>query len=208
MENPIEPIVPGQAPVAQPDKQGEMVPKSQLDAVVSELKELRAKSVQAGVPTVDVDKKIAEAIQARDRQEADKNWEKAQVAFIAKHKEYHPDNDTGGLKKSILDRELSLLNRNGLTSVEDLEAILEKANTLAVASSSSPVQSVRIDPSIPRSNPEPKAQDGSKLTPKELRVLEQLQNLGASSTPWTEERFLKLKAKDPGFVERALVQAQ
>jgi len=206
MADPIEPVAPVIEPVVVPETNGAVVPKSQLDAVVAELKDLRAKNAQAGVPTVDVDKKIAEAILARDRQEADKNWTKAQATFVAKHKEYHPDNDPQGLKKAVLDRELNLLNRAGLTSVEDLEAILEKANTLVVASVGNPMQQVRIDPSTPRVTVEPHATDQTKLTPKEQRILEQLQNLGASATPWTEERFLKLKAKDPGFVERALAQ--
>lgn len=207
MADPIETVVPVE-PVVVPDKNGETVSKAQFDAIVSELKELRAKKVNDGLPTVDVDKKIADALSVREQEEANKNWTKAQALFLTKHKEYHPDNDTGGLKKAVLDRELSLLNRGGLTSIEDLESILEKANTLAVASTSNSIQRVRIDPSIPRSSSEPDATDPTRLSPKELRVLEQLQNLGASATPWTEERFLKLKAKDPGFVERALAMTQ
>lgn len=204
MADPIEPTAPVIEPMVVPDKNGETVSKAQFDAVIAELKDLRGKKVQDGAPTVDVDKKIAEALVTRDREEADKNWAKAQAAFLAKHKEYHPDNDTGGLKKAILDRELALLNRNGLTSVEDLESILEKANVLATSTVNTPVRQVRIDPSIPRPVSQPHGTDQSKLSDKELRVLDILNQLGTST--WTEERFLALKAKDPGFVERTLAK--
>jgi len=207
MAEPIEPVVPGNEPGIPADPNVGI--KQERDSLVNEIKTLRqekADLINSGKPTVDVDKKIADALLAREQQEADRNWQKAQDSFVAKHKEFHPDNDAGGLKKAALDRELKFLNRAGLTAVEDLESVLEKARILVTTTVSSPVQPVRVDPSIPRSAPEPHATEGSKLTAKELRVLDQLNSLGASV--WTEERFLKLKEKDPGFVERTLAQTQ
>lgn len=192
MDNPIEAVVPAVTE--------QMVPKTQLDSVVAELKELRQKKVDTGVSTEDVDKKIVEALQAREREDADRNWSKAQELFIAKNKEFHPDNDPGGVKKAALDRELKLLNRNGLTTIEDLTTILDKAKILATSNVASPVVQVRIDPSLPASHPDPKSTDASNLTPKEQRLIEQM--------GWTQERYLKLKAKDSSFVEKTLRNLQ
>lgn len=184
------------------DAAAEVVPKAQFDSVVQELKTLRATKSQDGAPTADIDKKIADALRSREKEEALKNKDKAMDSFVARHKEFHPDNDPGGIKKAALDRELKLLNQDGAVSVEEIAHVLEKARILAESGNNPQMVQVRIDPSIPRSNSDPKSQDGSKLTPQEARVLDQLNKLGLSE--WTEERFLKLKAKDPSFVERAL----
>lgn len=179
-----------------PTENEQMVPKSQLDAAVSELKEIRQRKVDIGVSTEDVDKKIAEALKLREKEDVDKNWQKAQEGFIAKNKEFHPDNDPGGLKKAALDRELGLLNRNGLTSIDDLTTILEKAKILATANVTSSVVQVHLDPSLPASHPDPRSSDANNLSPKEQRLIEAM--------GWTAERFLKLKTKDPVFVENTL----
>lgn len=187
-----QPIV----PVA--DNNSEMVPKAQLDAVVEELKQLRLKKVQDGASTVDVDKKIADALRSEEQKQTSKNWDKAQEEFFAKNKDFHPENDPGGLKKAALDKELKFLNRDGLTSIEDLIGVLNKARTLATSNHSSNVEPVRIDPSIPRSSPEPRSAPGNDLSPKEQRLIQQM--------GWTPERFIKLKLKDPDFVEKTLAR--
>lgn len=193
MADPIKPD-----PAVEPGGQGgnptEMVPKSQLDSVVEELKVLRTKKPDTA-PVADVDKKIAEALKAKELEEADKTWERVQKEFVTKHKEFHPDNDPGGVKRALLDKELKFFSREGLTSSEDLTSILERARVLAQA----PAQQfapVRIDPSLPRTDPSPRASDTNGLDPKEQRMI--------AALGWTPERYLKLKAKDPAFVERAL----
>jgi len=130
--------------------------------------------------------------------ESHKNWEKAQEEFLKKHKEFLPENDPGGLKKAFFDKELKFLNRDGLTSIDDLTSILERARVLAQATPSQ-FAPVRIDPSLPRTDPSPRAVDENNLSPKEQRMV--------AALGWTPERFLKLKAKDPGFVERALLNS-
>lgn len=188
------------------DGSNEMVPKAQLDAAVQELKELRAKKTPEQVAPVDVDSKIAAALQANRQEEADKNWQKAQDGFVAKHKEFHPDNDTGGLKKAALDRELQLLNRNGINSVEDLTVVLEKARVLATANIRPDVTQIRIDPSIPRSHVDPRSEDPNTLTHQETKVLDVLNKLGIKE--WTPAMLLAAKAKDPAFFERTLNQVK
>jgi hypothetical protein len=203
MEN-IEVVIPPTnnaegVPVETP---AETVPKAQLDAVVNELKDLRKKLAVAGVSTDDVDKKIAEALLKKESDDAQKVWTNTYQGFTNKHKEFHPDSDPGGLKKAALDRELNLLNRSGLTTSPEFESILEKARILVMAQHNPQMINVRIDPSIPTSSSEPHARDNSDLSPQELKMIDKLNELGASQ--WDAERFKKLKARNPGYVEQAL----
>lgn len=196
-----DPIIPDPA-VQSGAGAGSDKPTERERQLVEEIKDLRQKlsdEKSKGLPTAEVERKIADALRAKEQEEATKNWTKAQESFIAKHKEFHPDNDPGGIKKAALDRELAVLNRNGLTSVDELSNILEKARILATSGKSAEMVPVHLDPSIPRSNPEPRSEDANNLSPAEQRMVAQL--------GWTAERFLKLKAKDPRFVERALRQA-
>lgn len=180
----------------------ETVPKAQLDAVVNELKDLRKKLATAGVSTDDVDQKIAEALLKKESDDAQKVWTNTYNGFTNKHKEFHPDNDPAGLKKAALDRELSGLNRGGLTTGQEFESILEKARILVMAQHNPQALNVRIDPSIPTGGGEPHARDNSDLSSQELKMIDKLNGLGASQ--WDAERFKKLKARNPGYVEQAL----
>lgn len=199
--DPNNPIVPDNqngngAPAGKP---GEVVSKEQFDNLLAELKDLRTKREGQGESTVDVDKKIADALSAKEKEESGKNWDKALESFLKTHKEFHPDNDPSGIKKAALDRELKVLNRDGLTSVEELTSLLDKARILVTANIAPVVDPVHLDPSLPRNDNAPVGSDVNKLSPKELRVIEQI--------GWTPERYLKLKAKDPVFVEKMITQA-
>jgi hypothetical protein len=165
---------------------------------VSELKELRAKK-QVGEENPDAVKLTVEQILATKRkEEAVENQRKALETFIQTNKEFHPDNDTGGVKLDLLKKELSNFRTDNLYSVEDFVGLMTRASRLLTPAQN---PSIKVTPEVaPIGGPGNPNSDGSgKLSTKEKQVIEQL--------GWTEERYFKLKESMPGYVESLLKQA-
>ena len=120
--------------------------------LVLEIKELRSKNQITEAEATELKKKLAERneggtpqdlntdtvttlateaarkiLSERDEEDSKQNKELALKAFLEKHKEFHPENDEGGLKLSSLERKLSRFNQFGLKSVEDFSSVLEDA---------------------------------------------------------------------------------
>lgn len=144
------------------------------------------------------DKKIEDVIRRvlgnKEQVDADKNRKAAFDQFISEHKEYSPDNDPGGVKKSALEREFGNFNLTGLVETTDFKARIEKADRLLRGStiretengnepnSSGPSSTTAIEP-----------ENSTKLSPREKEVIER--------NGWTEAQYLSLKTKMPGYVE-------
>lgn len=171
------------------------------------LKQIEASTVQ---PTGDLDStKVAELaeqaakriLSERDSKTAEDNKKAAFAEFLEKHKEFHPDNDEGGLKFSSVERKLSRFNLSGMTSKEDFMSALEDARNLAVGGSQ-PSKEEGRDP-----NPLPPAggngtttvreAQSTSLSPKELAIVDR--TFGGD-----KERYLKIKEKRPDYVATLL----
>lgn len=196
--------------------------KASLVAEIKELREkkqlteaeaadLKKKLEQRDVTPVDVKDltpdKIAEiamntfksVLAEKEQETAKSNRASAMTTFLSNHKEFHPDNDEGGLKLGVLERKLAQFNTNGVTSESGFLSILEDAAKLIGTTS---VVTPESDPNPPAPNG---TRDGSqvpsvvndKLTSKELQIIER-------SFDGDRERYLKIKAKRPDYVATLL----
>jgi len=158
------------------------------------LQETRAK-IKPDVPEDEVSEKIKQALEAKERVEAEKSKELAIKKFVGENKEFHPDNDPGGIKQSALLREFNGFNTNKLSSQDEFLAVLSKAKTLLTPKKEDDVI-IEADPNSPTPTPSPRLNIQSKLTPKEQQLLKQV--------GWDEERFLKLKQSQPDYIRELL----
>lgn len=144
------------------------------------------------------EQKIIEVVQkvlgTETQKSAEKNREAAFTKFVADNNEYHPDNDTGGLKLAALKREFAQFNTTGLVNTEDFATVIGKAHAL-LRGTGTPSQTTTVTPysSTPSQPAAPSAPTDSKVSPEEAELIKQ--------NGWTEERFLALKAKMPGVIE-------
>lgn len=184
----------------------ELREKSQLTA--TEAEELRKKLEQRDIQNdggVEPAKfaEIAEqaakkVLSERDQEVAKDNRKTAFEAFVAKHKEFHPDNDEGGLKLSSLEGKLKRFSLSGLKTQDDFMSVFEDARSLTVGGGSS---EERTD------NPNPLPPNGggnstrevieNDLTSKEMRIIDD--TFGGD-----KERYLKIKTKRPEYVASLL----
>lgn len=136
-------------------------------------------------------------LEDREKQDIADNLKKAETLFINTHKEFHPDNDAGGIKYAAYKQKFARINLAGLKSVEDFTGAFNEALVLMNPGKSTPQ---RITP--PGSTPsnagasEPVVVENSQLSTKEQQLLSQM--------GWTEERYLKIKTSRPAYVESLL----
>lgn len=147
------------------------------------------------------DKKIAEAIDRvfaqRTQVSAEANKKAAFAKFVAENTEYNPDNDQGGLKFAALKKEFEQFNTSGLVEKEDFESVIGKAHALLRGTDTTR----RTDtPSIPSSTTSTPAAPASivqsKVSDEEKKLIER--------NGWTEEKYLKLKAKMPDYMNNLI----
>lgn len=168
--------------------------------LVGQIKELRKKPKETD-PTdiegeaVDIEAKVEQVLAKRRESEAEANKTNAIDLFKAKHSAFHPDNDPSGIKFAAILAEFNGFNLSGLYSVEEFMGRLNKAKQLVMPETSKD-ESVNLDPTNPGNDANPRVIKESKLTPQEQAAIK---TVGMS-----EERFLKLKEKDPELVARAL----
>ena len=176
--------------------------KQGLEHVVDELKEERRKRREAeeklnpSKPIDEVSEKVRVALMEDKKKQAELNRVKALEKFQEENKEFHPDNDPGGLKMALLQKELNGLKTDDAVLAEDFLSLLDKAKRLIpTIAPETPVTIVPIA-STPTTATPPRVRVESKLTPKEQQA--------AQSVGWTEEKFLKIKTAQPRFVEQLL----
>lgn len=146
---------------------------------------------------------VEKALAQRDQGDAEKNRKTAFDKFVAANKEYSPDNDPGGLKRSALERELATLKTwETAVEVDDLVGVIGKANTYLRGLDTSrqtnntvqPYSSTTVSPSLIVQDPD------ADLSEQEKKLLAQ--------NGMSKEKFLALKAKMPDFIETLLLQVR
>lgn len=120
--------------------------------------------------------------------------------FKETHNEFHPDNDPGGIKYAAFQRELSRFNL-GAMQVEEVQKAYEDAYRLMEGNNTRPESANPDNPSEPVQPSTPPTADPNTLTIQEKNIVQE--TFGGDT-----ERYLKLKAKDPDFVEDLLQHAK
>lgn len=146
-------------------------------------------------PEDETDIKIKKALSEERDKQAKVNRDIAMRKFQEENKEFHPDNDTGGLKMSMLESQLREFDTSEFFTVDEFISVFKKAKKLIEPDREedrtlTPPQDIVITPGSPKSAPK------TQLTSKELQVIKEL--------GWTEERFLKIKKSLPKYVESLL----
>ncbi len=125
------------------------------------------------------------------------NKELALTKFKKRYKEFHTDNDAGGIKMSALERKLDIFNMNALKSEEEFLSVFEDAYSLMGGNKTTVNPEIQIptDPSSDGSNPQ--SVETVELSSKELKIIED--TFGGN-----KEIYLEQKAKRPDYVEKLI----
>lgn len=129
---------------------------------------------------------------------AQANKEAAFKKFVAENKEFDPSNDPTGLKRDALQKKFNRFNTDGLSSVEEFYSVIGEAKTLLLGNDK-PIETTRetnLYSNPGKTNNIPSGKRDEELTPKELKLAQQ--------TGKTKEQILKLKMKNPEYLETLL----
>lgn len=193
--------------------------------LVAEIKELREKKQLTEAEAEDLKKKLEQqkvvipdssvltperiaeittstlrmALAEKDAEVAKSNREAAMTDFLSKNKEFHPENDEGGLKLSALQRKLSRFNMSELKTQSDFLSVLEDASRLMSNGQGPKVLGEDPNPPTPnRGGTEVPVIDTDKsISSKEMKIIER-------SFDGDKERYLKIRAKRPDYVATLL----
>lgn len=184
--------------------------------LVEEIKELRLKlGVTQGLldakekePEIDPNKVLTDdeklelllekKLKEKDALNAQANKKAAFEKFVAEHKEFDPENDLTGLKRDALQKRVNQFNTDGLKTVEEFLSVIGDANKLLQGNDNT-VETTReqnLYSNPGKVNNSPNGKKEEILTPKELKLAQQ--------TGKTKEQILKLKLKNPEYLEGLL----
>lgn len=146
--------------------------------------------------------KIQELIERKLNEDKTKQIETSRSQFDAKfkasHPEFEPSNDIGGIKYESFKRVLNKFNLNGLTTEEEFADVYNNAFLIFNGGiKQNQNQNINKNAFTPAS----KSSGGTVVTDGDLLPKEEklIQSIG-----WTKEKYLKLKASRPTFVEDLL----
>lgn len=151
-----------------------------------------------------VNEMINQGIQTRlseqETADTEHNKQEAIQRFKESHKEFHEDNDEGGLKYSSLERELKVFNTGSARSVDDFLSLMEKARTF-IKKEEQPQDTPETPYSETPANESvvvpAQGLDDKNLTPKELKLI-------TNSFGGNKQKYLEQKAKRPDYVAQLL----
>ncbi len=186
------------------DRKARQELKEQIEILKEQLEETLKSSTQQPAQNpgeVDVKQVVEQTLAEREASKAKLNKKIAFEKFVTQNKEFHPDNDPGGLKRAALEEKLSRFNTDGIVEIEDFmrviedaKALLGRTDTTPQASTEQPIQNPYS--STPKVSVTPQHVENSGLTDKEKRLIEQ--------HGFTEERYLRLKEKMPDYIDNLL----
>lgn len=185
-------------------------------SIVGELKEIRLKlGVAEGLlkskekePEIEPKKDLTEddkitlvvkkVLDEKDASDAQANKKAAFEKFVTDNKEFNPDNDPTGLKRDALQKKFDSFNTNEFVRIEEFLSVIEDSKTLLLGNDKLIDTSKDSENPYPNSNPKNKikGKEEEELSPKELKL--------AETTGKTKEQILKLKIKDPDYLESLL----
>lgn len=188
-------------------------PKEEIEnlksGLVEEIKELRKEKQEAeaerdllknkGKDTEDkeeeideVDEKIQKAISAKEKKEAEQT-------FFNRHKELKEDADSGGVKRSAVEKQLKRFNIDQAETKDEYLSIYEDTYRLARKDDDSSKSSVQ-NPYASDSNAS-KPSGGPSESDADLSVREKevIDRLG-----WSKEKLMEQKKRRPSYVNRLM----
>lgn len=208
------------------DEQGNPIPVTVIDdkdkelaqinaQLVDEIKELRTKNSMVTAllekrdeKPIDPNKQLTDdekldlllekKLKEKEAQNAIANKKAAFEKFITEHKEFHPENDALGFKRAALEKKVNQFNTDGLSTQEEFLTVIGDAKTLLMGNDSPTETSKGNAPysNTPTPRGTPPAKQPDELSPKELKL--------AEMTGKTKEQILKLKLKNPEYLDSLL----
>ncbi len=177
--------------------------KAQNEAnMVAEITELREKNRKVSdtknpvvpEPVGEVSKEVQAEFAKRDAEALQRASQEATVEFLDSHPEFSKENDVGGLKFAAFQKALGRIALNGVKTKQDYTQVLNDALRLTG----------EIAPSMPNYSSTPRTAisvpgtpPSAQLTTPELKLVQN--NFGGDV-----EKYLKMKAKRPEYVEELL----
>lgn len=193
-------------------KKDEALQQAEQDktATVGELKDLRAKKqeleqkIELTQPKTEEQPDGAQSteaqfeafIQKKQKEESQKNREKAIEDFRASHHEFSESADPGGIKFSAFEREMSKFNLDNLSSVDDFNSRLTEVYDFMNRGKGGDEDGSNYHRGTNRTPSAPSQPDNDAIDTAEKKLID---NMG-----WTPERYLKLKEKMPDYIEQQL----
>ena len=141
---------------------------------------------------------LEKKLKEKEALNAQANKKAAFEKFITEHKEFNPENDPTGLKRDALQKKFNSFNTDGLTAIEEFLPVIGDAKTLLLGNDT-PIDTTKKENSYSNPGKINSVLPGERnegLTPKELKLAQQ--------TGRTKEQILKLKLKNPEFLENLL----
>lgn len=160
------------------------------DATKKNLESTDPKDVLQTVSAL-LDQKLGE----RDASVAKGNKTAAIERFVNENKEFHPENDTTGKRREALENAIAMFNTGGLVSESDFYQVVKNAHRV-LGGNTTPSDPAPQNPysSTSPSSTDPKPSGDPELSAGEKRLIEK--------NGWTKDRYLALKAKNPGYMEK------
>lgn len=185
--------------------------EANVNSTVEELKELRKKKQDAEdlLKAKGALDSVVDPVQiARDAALSVINEEKSnqiettrqefEANFKASNPEFLPANDVGGIKFAAFKKVLDRFNLSGVTKVDDLKNIYSDALTIMNGVAYKPKTESNPYAFSPVSRSSIQETSDGDLSPKEQKLIE--------SVGWTKEKYLKLKARQPGYISELVKQ--
>jgi len=150
------------------------------------------------VPEDDIQKKVAEEFAKREEAQKAKTFEEAEQEFRNSMPEFREDNDNGGLKYEAFKKELNKFNLSDLGSKEAYKARLKEVYEFMNRKSQKDDNSQLNQYASTNDNGggEPKESDIAVLSKQETQLIK--------DQGWSKERYLKLREKQPQYVNSLL----
>lgn len=141
---------------------------------------------------------IKKALDAEKSSNAQAAKRTAFEKFIMENKEFHPDNDSLGIKRDALQKKFAQFNTDGLSTVEEFTSVIGDAKRLLVGNDNRQVttdgRTIIPQAPIPRNSLKPIVDQ--ELSPKEIKLME--------TTGRSKEQLLKMKKNHPDMLEGLL----
>lgn len=170
--------------------------QAESEALKLKIKEVEDKQ-KAGATGDDVEAKVRAILNEDAKKSADSARVVAEQKWKANHTEFSETNDPGGVKFAAIKGKLSRLSDQGLSSENDFIGLFEDAYVLVKKERN--IDSHDYNPyaaSNSSNGGAPKETNANNLSAKEEKLMKM--------EGWDKEKYLKMKAKRPSFVESLL----
>lgn len=147
-----------------------------------------------------VEQAVSSALNKSTASKAKGNKQAAFEKFVSDHKEFSAENDVTGKRLEALKSKFARFNTEDVVELDDFYALIGDANRLLGGDTTPQTSGREVNnpySSTPSTNSSPRTAPDNDLSAAELKLIEK--------NNFTKERYLKLKAKNPKYIESLLV---